>query len=557
MKLITIGSSQNATIRLDSSFVSSLHAEIILIDNGDIILTDRNSRNGTFVQNQKVESNKDILVRRGDNIRFADVHLDWNKIPQLPPVDHKKIKGIYGIGSNGRNTYHLTGNTVSRFHATLTETKNGKWFIKDHSTNGTTINGKKITPEKEYQIKQKDVIVCGGVPFENPVPRDKKVIAMKMSAIAAAVILLAVCIRFIIPDESEGRRIKDIFTSGPSIEDMCTASTLVYGEYHYEVTLEDDPFVSLISGWPTKYVFGHDMKEGGVLLKNATIISNINPNYIANYYSNISYTGTAFFISEDGKMATNRHVATPWYHIEEDVNNAIKQEMILLRNHALTVNQLKSVEDLMELQDTELGELIYNHLMQYIESDHFFSKLEEFNGYIMRYKSSNIKISGAHDYLGVAMAGRKYNSALEFDRCTVLKASENPKTDIAIIQLNTGILPSTVKYIYDMDRCIMETKSLKPQTKGYLSIGYPAGFMLAYEDFSEIQPTIHDVKISKIPNEYGFQMQGEAIGGNSGSPVCTKKGQLIGIVWGKSTLLATGSYGVHAKYLKEMYDKTY
>ena len=47
MKLITIGSSQNATIRLDSSFVSSLHAEIILIDNGDIILTDRNSRNGT------------------------------------------------------------------------------------------------------------------------------------------------------------------------------------------------------------------------------------------------------------------------------------------------------------------------------------------------------------------------------------------------------------------------------------------------------------------------------------------------------------------------------
>ena len=64
MKLITIGSSQNATIRLDSSFVSSLHAEIILIDNGDIILTDRNSRNGTFVQNQKVESNKDILVRR-------------------------------------------------------------------------------------------------------------------------------------------------------------------------------------------------------------------------------------------------------------------------------------------------------------------------------------------------------------------------------------------------------------------------------------------------------------------------------------------------------------
>lgn len=549
MKLITIGSSSNATIRLNSSFVSSLHAEILLIDNGDIILTDRGSRNGTFVQNQKVEPNKDILVRRGDSIRFADVYLDWNNIPQITPPDFKKIKGVYGIGSNSRNKYHLTGNTVSRFHATMTETKKGKWFIKDHSTNGTTVNGKKITPETDYQIKHNDVIVCGGVPFNNPVPRDKKSVFMKLSAATAAVILLALCIKFI-PDMSGGGR-NGIFAKSPHIEDMCTASVMVHGEYHYEVTLVDDPFIGLLPGWPTKYIFGQDGNAVPALNNIETVSS----------YTNWGYNGTAFFISEDGKLATNRHVASPWTNIEEEsqreVRDAIRQEMTKFRNDALSVDKLSSYEDVMGLIDTDLGKIIFYYLSSIGDDSKLQAELKNFDSYIRRFKNSDIRITGAHDYIGVALSGRKYNSFSEFDRCTVLKVSDNPETDIAIMQLNTATTPPNVKYIYDINRCMMDPKKLKPQKEEYLSIGYPAGPALGLDNYHELQPTIHDVRISKLPGEYGFQMQGEAIGGNSGSPICTKKGQLIGVVWGKSTLLATGTYGVHAKYLKEMYDKTY
>lgn len=548
MKLITIGSSSNATIRLNSSFVSSLHAEILLLDNGDIILTDRGSRNGTFVQNQKVEPNKDILIRRGDSIRFADVYLDWNNIPQIPPIDLKKIKGVYGVGSNSRNKYHLTGNTVSRFHATITETKKGKWFIKDHSTNGTTVNGKKITPETDFQIKHNDVIVCGGVPFKNPVPRDKKSVFMKMSAAAAAVIILALCIKFIISNISGGGN--GLFAKAPQIEDMCTASVMVHGEYHYEVTLVDDPFIGLLPGWPTKYIFGQDGNAVPALNNIETVSS----------YINWGYNGTAFFISEDGKLATNRHVASPWTNIEDEsqreVRDAIRQEMMKFRNDALSIDKLSSYEDVMGLIDTDLGVIIFSYLTSLSESD-FNVALKEFDSFIRRFKNSDIKITGVHDYIGVALSGRKYNSFAEFDRCTVLKVSDNPETDIAVMQLNTAVTPPNVKYIYDINRCMMDPKKLKPQKEEYLSIGYPAGAALGLDKFHELQPTIHDVRISKMPSEYGFQMQGEAIGGNSGSPVCTKKGQLIGVVWGKSTLLATGSYGVHAKYLKELYDKTY
>ena len=53
MKLVVIGSSSNSHIVLSSPYVSSYHAEILLLDNGDIILEDKGSRNGTFLNDNK------------------------------------------------------------------------------------------------------------------------------------------------------------------------------------------------------------------------------------------------------------------------------------------------------------------------------------------------------------------------------------------------------------------------------------------------------------------------------------------------------------------------
>ena len=43
MKLLKIGSSSSSNIVLNSEFVSSHHAEILLLDSGEIILEDKNS----------------------------------------------------------------------------------------------------------------------------------------------------------------------------------------------------------------------------------------------------------------------------------------------------------------------------------------------------------------------------------------------------------------------------------------------------------------------------------------------------------------------------------
>ena len=73
MKLIRIGSSQACDVQFASSYVSSSHAEMTLLDTGEIILEDLGSTNGTFVNETAIEAGKEVEIFAGDRILFADV----------------------------------------------------------------------------------------------------------------------------------------------------------------------------------------------------------------------------------------------------------------------------------------------------------------------------------------------------------------------------------------------------------------------------------------------------------------------------------------------------
>ena len=169
MKLYVIGTSPQSNIQLRSQYGSSYHAELLLLDNGDMLLTDRGSKNGTYVNGKKSTPDKDVNVRRGDEVVFADERLDWNRIP-ANTVDMTKVKEIRSIGSHHLNRILLQGEHVSRFHATMKRMADGKWYIQDHSKNGTSINGNRIPKDQDVRIKRGDKISCAGHMVENPVP---------------------------------------------------------------------------------------------------------------------------------------------------------------------------------------------------------------------------------------------------------------------------------------------------------------------------------------------------------------------------------------------------
>lgn len=121
MKLIVIGRGHNVHIKLNSQFVSDYHAELLFLDNGEILLTDKGSKNGTYLNERRLQPNKEVSIKRGDVIRLADQVLDWKSVPVFPIFDISKVRDVHGIGTNFRNKYQIQGDLVSRFHATLTK----------------------------------------------------------------------------------------------------------------------------------------------------------------------------------------------------------------------------------------------------------------------------------------------------------------------------------------------------------------------------------------------------------------------------------------------------
>ena len=517
MKILKIGRDSSCDIVLRSNRVSSIHAEIMLLNNGDILLEDKNSRNGTFIMNQPIKPGTSVSIRRGDAIRFADIELQWNQIPV--PDDNSNYKAIYGIGTNFRNEIQITGNTISRFHATLKIGRDGKAYLQDHSKNGTTVNGNRIPSNQDIRIKKNDAIVCGGVPVDlkKYIPAtfsfDKK--ALSIVASLVAVVVLCWTLHGIIRPNTP--------------KDYIPATTLVDGSFYYTVKLKDDPFVnntaimkyfkSLGINWPNQFEIGLSSNGYGFLDNEK--------------YKSIKYSGTAFFVSKDGKMLTNRHVALPWEYIEKSTEDEIKQNV-------------------MELRLALIKEILNPILSQVID----ILGASTCNAYIERYKNSEIEISGKHNYIAVGYAGYNYNTYDEFARCTVIADSEDENIDLAILQLNTKKTPDDIKII-DVDNTITDSKKLNPLEEEYFYIGYPTGTTINYDPLQGgLQPLLYEVKFAKKPGKYNIELQSEVVGGASGSPVMDKRGRLVGVVCSRSTLLTTLSYAVIGKHAYELVKRT-
>ena len=521
MRLLKVGRDASCDIVLHSNKVSSLHAEITVLNNGDILLEDKNSHNGTFVMNKPIKPGTSISIRRGDAIRFADVELMWSQIPATE--DNSKFKALHGIGTNFRNDLQISGNTVSRFHATLKIGKDGKAYIQDHSKNGTTVNGSRIPFGQNIQIKKNDSIVCGGVPVDVKRFLPRPSVFPKIAAAVAA--CCAVVVIALLPW-------KNIFNmSKPS--DYISATTYVHGYYHYDVTLKGDPFIELFkgkgfTGWPEKYSFGTS-EEGTVgLIDNET-------------YSNIGYSGTAFFVSRDGKMITNRHVACPWEY--QDYSTEISLTMNLLKESLIPEFTENNMISKLVNTDSPHCKMLLKLIMEGVITDY-----NQIAALVRQFKQSEIEIKGVSDYIAVGYAGHNYHSTDEFGRCTAISDSEDDKIDLAVIQLNSKETPSSVEKIVDLSRAITDSKSLRPLEETYYYIGYPLGTALNLKNLDGgLQPRLVDIKLAKTPGKYEIDLQGEVFGGASGSPILDSKGRLVGIV-NKSYTSTAMSIGVLAKY---------
>lgn len=475
MRLISIGKSSSCTVCIPNDYVSSYHAEILLLDNGDIYLTDCGSKNGTFLNGKRITPNVDVPVRRGDRIEFDTVLLNWGSIPQIPLPDPSKVKGIYGVGKNQRNRYTLSGDSVSRYHATFKEMKNGKWFIQDHSKNGTFINGNRIPSNQDVPVKASDSIVCGTIPCPNPVPAPSvPKWVWWVAGGAAAAILVVFALMHIVP--SIGRD-----------TDPYKAIALVQTTCYYKVTFADDPW-----GASNSWYFASDYYTGDPVITQST----------QNAYT-YSAQGTAFFISNKGLLLTNKHVTNAIYADEQYDGGSKSVELKQFVEKARTkfISALRR-QKLISQEDSVL------------------------------WSKSAFTISMEPISIGIRYPGRTYTSISEMDWAHVVKESDDPEADVAVLRLNSGETPKDRDW-FDLDRSI-DIKDLKLNVENYYTLGFPVGDRLATAtDKEKYEPTSGVLHLSRAPGKYILYLQGDkTIQGQSGSPVYDKKHRLIGILYG-------------------------
>lgn len=503
MKTIKIGRSRDNDCVLDSPSVSRVHAVLIVDDNGlGGTLKDLNSTHGTFLNDSHNRITREVRVTYSDKMRFGDTVLSISDIVRLSEqksnstvISTPQHANRRTIGKNADNNIVMNNDDVSRKHAVLYKDASGNVVIEDlGSTNGTFVNGMRVTKQvlksgdkvtitQNYPLNWETVF--GGVP---PTPSSKKSSFRALYVIIPLLIVLfigsGVGAFFLFSNKK--------YTSKEIYQKYNSSVCWVLVQYGYKVLVDKQditPFVCEQVGIKqSEYI--HIQGE------------NFAPGIVAS-------EGTAFFISKDGKLATNLHIASPWLFSNDIV--------ILERVANAIVAQLATAYPQMSRSKVEILPQMVNIFVV----------------------PNGLPIANSN--------------AVE---CTVLKAQDDVEKDVAVLQTVTRSLPSQVKEIVDVEKIEISKDDYKIGNVVY-TIGYPYGSSIGLSSNKDLSNQVHRGEISQDRGDYSFGHDAATASGASGSPVFDEYGRLIGVHNAGMTGV-TGAQGfnraIKVKYLLELLD---
>jgi len=278
-------------------------------------------------------------------------------------------------------------------------------------------------------------------------------------------------------------------------------------------------------------------------------------------------SGTGFFVTEDGKIVTNHHVAEPWKYNGSD-NNGFGE----LKNHIAAILpdsiDKKEFKTYLELHwndyyaDEEEGDYSDEEAEETSKVSAPVANVDssnvatEVNDLISDNKSEEKAITSQITYtnlddieiipktveISVALHGSKDN----WLQCKVYKIADGDEVDVAVLQLVSETLPESVSNIVDLDNAVKDDTSIKPGTNAIL-IGYPMGMQLA-NTRKGIKVQVYEGQINKESDGVSLQYNVTSTHGASGSPVFNECGQLIAINYAGYDEAQGYNFGIVAKH---------
>lgn len=275
------------------------------------------------------------------------------------------------------------------------------------------------------------------------------------------------------------------------------------------------------------------------------------------------FYGTGFFVSGDGRIATNRHVVEGDLK-EQDARKGLGK---IIRELEEYLQQTKGHYEL--CLSSLLGSIIYNPdtilgyrqalLDAYELYEHRLNEVKQMLRSLEHNDPKDISLT-YHNEVRIAYDNTFVRDDADLKPCTIRAKSE--KDDLAIIQLNTKqtpvychvfeLTPNDMIQHYSFFEYLMHLIK-RDKNSTIMMIGYNYGLGLATTD--EGITTQHPMgNISRyIADEREVQYDIPALEGSSGAPVINRRGQVVAINYASGdTATNRFNYGVKEKYLYEL-----
>lgn len=271
-------------------------------------------------------------------------------------------------------------------------------------------------------------------------------------------------------------------------------------------------------------------------------------------------TGTAFFIDDKGTLLTNRHVASPTIdeaQVKQCLMNMIEYVKAL---YEARMSELTSQYNALEAQKSDCVTTDYWGYTQIdqmrvsqIENQQNalqqqFSKLaQERSNLDAQLDVSSISIHP------ICQMGIAYNDSyvtteadfLQNNPCNTLRIAQDKDTDLALIQLRSGLTPKKC-HIFAVDgsntnggfwnRLFGKDKAASPTNlkidQPLYMIGFNAGIVLA-NTRKGIKVQMTSGRITQMPDGNRLLYSIPTMQGSSGSPVVNEWGDLVGVNFAK------------------------